>query len=409
MASGDGSGRLKKSVFSDYTIKDQFVTEALNGKSLRNIRKSMVSGQKVKGCEVCYLQESTGRSSNRQFANQEWTSRLGETRIQNLIDSAITSDGILKDTIVYLDLRLGSLCNLKCRMCSPWNSIQIAKEHIELEKSDSQYKKVWRKEHGKFYPNFLDNQEWFEQDIFWDQVISLIPNLHKVYMTGGEPTLIKNNFKFMQACIDQNRTDIVLFFNTNCTNINKNFLELIKQFKKVYINASIDGIENVNDYIRPPSNWKLINENVEKLAQMPNVELGITPTVQIYNVFNLAKIVEWVYNLNSKYNRDIFIDFLINVKPRFLSVKILPDELRHLAAFQLERYIKSIPNNLLPFLTKNSTMGIIELLKQSRDSDYESQLKSFKIYTESLDTARNQNIADVDQRLSDLIKTERIK
>jgi glutamate-1-semialdehyde 2,1-aminomutase len=112
----------------------------------------------------------------------------------------------------------------------------------------------------------MDDQQWFDHDIMWDQVISLIPTLKKVYMTGGEPTLIKNNFKFMKKCIDEGRTDIVLFFNTNCTNINKQFLELISQFKQVNINASMDGIGIVNEYIRAPSDWKQISENIEKLA-----------------------------------------------------------------------------------------------------------------------------------------------
>jgi sulfatase maturation enzyme AslB (radical SAM superfamily) len=159
----------------------------------------------------------------------------------DLIDKAVLNGGELDYSLAYLDLRLGNLCNLKCRMCSPFNSSQIAKEHMELEKKDEAYKVVWAKTFGRFDPRITEVQSWFERDYLWDQIIDLIPSLKKVYMTGGEPTLIQNNFKFMNECIRKGRRDIVLFFNTNCTNVNKKFTSLIGQFGRVNINASVDG------------------------------------------------------------------------------------------------------------------------------------------------------------------------
>ena len=245
----------------------------------------------------------------------------------------------------------------------------------------------------------MDVQEWFDQDMLWDQVIGLIPSLHKVYMTGGEPTLIENNFRFMQACIDQGRTDIVLFFNTNCTNINKKFLSLISQFKQVNINASMDGVGVVNEYIRAPSKWSQISANIEKLAQMPNVVLGVTPTVQVYNVFNLIDTLEWVDSLNVKYNSNVFVDFLINVHPHQLAVGILPDDIRKDAADSLIAYNTTGKHQL----TANSITGIIGLLQRPRAEDWQYQQKELKVYTLSLDKERDQNISDVDTRIAEFI------
>ena len=284
-------------------------------------------------------------------------------------------------------------------MCNPYNSTQIAKEHIELEKKDSAYKVVWANTFGKFNEKIMDVQEWFDQDMLWDQVIGLIPSLHKVYMTGGEPTLIENNFRFMQACIDQGRTDIVLFFNTNCTNINKKFLSLISQFKQVNINASMDGVGVVNEYIRAPSKWSQISANIEKLAQMPNVVLGVTPTVQVYNVFNLIDTLEWVDSLNVKYNSNVFVDFLINVHPHQLAVGILPDDIRKDAADSLIAYNTTGKHQL----TANSITGIIGLLQRPRAEDWQYQQKELKVYTLSLDKERDQNISDVDTRIAEFI------
>jgi sulfatase maturation enzyme AslB (radical SAM superfamily) len=395
--------KIKKPDGKVYTIQDQFVQEAWNSKDMQDIRLAMVNGQKVEGCSTCYLQEESGRVSNRQHSNQEWSHRLGDERMYELIDEAIVNNGSLEHNIAYLDLRLGNLCNLKCRMCNPYNSSQIAKEHMSLTERDEQYKVVWAQTFGKFNSKIMDVQEWFDQDILWDQVIGLIPRLHKVYMTGGEPTLIKNNFKFMEACIEQGRTDITLFFNTNCTNINKRFLELIRQFDTVHVNASLDGVGSVNEYIRAPSDWKLISENVEKLAQMPNVVLGVTPTVQVYNIFNLVDMLEWVNSLNNKYKTCAFVDFLINVHPHQLAVGILPDDVRLKIAQDLIEYRDNKFNALTHDLTKNSTNGIIGLLQRPRAEDWPQQMQAFKMYTESLDKERAQDINQLDTRFTELI------
>jgi sulfatase maturation enzyme AslB (radical SAM superfamily) len=324
----------------------------------------------------------------------------------DLIDKAVLNGGELDYSLAYLDLRLGNLCNLKCRMCSPFNSSQIAKEHMELEKKDEAYKVVWAKTFGRFDSRINDVQSWFERDFLWDQIIDLIPSLKKVYMTGGEPTLIQNNFKFMNECIRKGRRDIILFFNTNCTNVNKKFTSLIGQFGRVNINASVDGVGAVNDYIRSPSHWEQISANVETLAQMPNVHLGLTPTVQVYNVFNLVDTLKWVDTLNTKYRKNIFVDFLINVHPSHLSVTILPDDIRRKVANDLIEYKNTHLTSSSPELTVNSVNGIIGLLQKPRAADWQEQLARFKIYTHSLDVERSQSLRSISAELADLINEE---
>lgn len=387
------------------TINDK-LSDAWNSDQMKFIRNEMISGNKLEGCIACYVQESSGRTSNRQYANSEWSNRLGDQHMFSLVDKAIVSGGELDYSLAYLDLRLGNLCNLKCRMCNPFNSSQIAKEHVELENKDDAYKVVWAKSFGRFDPKINEVQPWFDQDFLWDQIIDLIPSLKKVYMTGGEPTLIQNNFKFMEECIRKGRRDIVLFFNTNCTNVNKKFTNLIGQFGRVSINASVDGIGAVNDYIRSPSHWSQISANIETLAQMPNVNLGLTPTVQVYNVFNLVDTLKWVDSLNAKYKKNIFVDFLINLHPAHLAVTILPDDIRHRVANDLIEYKNSYLHSRSPELTVNSVNGIIGLLQKPRAADWQEQLARFKTYTHSLDVERGQSLRSISAELADLINEE---
>lgn len=397
------NNKLKKPDGTFYTCKENFIEDAWNSEDMRSIRLAMIAGEPVSGCQVCYTQEASGRTSNRQHSVVEWSNLLGADKLNEIIEQALDNDGVLEDSPVYLDLRLGNLCNLKCRMCNPYNSSQLYKEYVDQYETNAEYKDAWHKTFTKFPFKIVDDQQWFDHDIMWDQVISLIPKLKKVYMTGGEPTLIKNNFKFMQACIDQGRKDIVLFFNTNCTNVNKQFLELISQFDRVSINASLDGVGIVNEYIRAPSKWSQISENIEKLARLPNVILGITPTIQVYNVFNIVPMMRWLAELNERHNKSMFMDFLINTHPFQLNVNILDDELRAAALKEINDYLEH-PDTKQHSFTLNSIKGITGLLTSPRNPKWEELTQLFKEYTLALDAARDQTIDDIDPRLAALCR-----
>jgi sulfatase maturation enzyme AslB (radical SAM superfamily) len=362
----------------------------------------MLRGETITGCDTCYKQEEDGRTSNRQHSIMEWNWRIGEDQLRDIFKHAEANDGHLDMPPVYLDLRLGNLCNLKCRMCNPWNSSQIVREHKDSLVNNPEYIRVWEKTFGKFPEKVMDEQVWFDGDVLWDQVISLIPVLKKVYMTGGEPTLIKNNFKFMEECIKQGRTDIALFFNTNCTNINRQFLGLISQFDEVSINASMDGIGIVNDYIRAPSKWEQISTNIERLAELPNVKLGVTPTIQVYNVYNIVAMIKWVEHIRTKYERDIFIDFLINQHPLHLNTNILPQHIKDEVIAEVVDFKDNHMANHHP-MTINSLTGLIGHLKTPTPPNHQEQLERFKVYTRALDTERGQSLIDVDARLTGLL------
>ena len=119
--------------------------EAWNAKSLREIRKAMVRGDKLEVCNKCWFQEDTGKNSYRQRHNTEWAQRLGEHEILRRVKETEENDGYLSTAPDYLDLRLGNLCNLKCRMCNVFNSNQIEKEHFDL-RSNNRYVDMWAKQ-----------------------------------------------------------------------------------------------------------------------------------------------------------------------------------------------------------------------------------------------------------------------
>jgi hypothetical protein len=51
--------------------------EAWNSGYMKDIRKKMMNGEAVTGCETCYEQEKVGKRSYRQSHNEEWSKETG--------------------------------------------------------------------------------------------------------------------------------------------------------------------------------------------------------------------------------------------------------------------------------------------------------------------------------------------
>lgn len=371
---------------------------------MRSIRKAMLAGEKVPSCELCYFQESIGKNSYRQMHNEEWLNRH-RSEIQERVDSSMMNDFQVDKPALYLDLRLGNLCNLKCRSCNPYNSSQIHKEVTQLVDSDPDYRRFWTEKHHDTKPASYPN--WFERDAFWDEVIESIPNLRKVYLTGGEPTLIEKNYRFLQACIDSGHAEhIFLMFNTNCTNIQDRFLALLPHFNFVLINASIDGVGPANDYIRFLSRWESIDKNFRKLVGLAaNVQIGITPVIQVYNSLCLVDLLRYVEAVSLETKRDINVDFLYATDPPYINPQILPYSVKAEALRRLEEYKRNSQTYHTQRFLKNSIDSYINLLTESPNGD-SRQLADFLEYTRLLDKHRRQSFSSALPELSNLLSAE---
>ena len=89
---------------------------------MRDLRRAFLDGQEPRDCERCWNEERAGRTSKRQHTlsrlkhvlpDQEWTMEPGP--------------------LMFLDLKLGNICNLKCRICGSWSSSTFAAEEIRYQ------------------------------------------------------------------------------------------------------------------------------------------------------------------------------------------------------------------------------------------------------------------------------------
>ena len=381
---------LKDDTGNTLTAKKNTPHEAWNSKTIRDVRKAMVNGEQLPICRTCWLQESIGKESYRQKHNNEWTQRLGEGEINRRVQETIDNDYFLSTTPDYLDLRLGSICNLKCRMCNIWNSNQIEKEHHVLKQNNS-YTDLWTRHWNSPINIPTQNNDWVEADELWDNLSKYIPDLKKVYFTGGEPTLIDANYQFLAEIIKYNLQDkIDIMFNTNCTNIQQRWLDVISKFKNVQINASIDGTGKVNDYIRSRSNWYSVDKNFLKIASLPNVNVDMSPVIQIYNVLHIGNILEYAEESSKIVGRIIDVDFLLADQPAYMHMLNLSDKVRDLAYIKLSKWQGSWLYDR-SLVTKNSIDSYLTLLESKRLDNWEQNMKDFWNITDIYDKTRKQS------------------
>jgi MoaA/NifB/PqqE/SkfB family radical SAM enzyme len=402
-ASGAGDDHTVGLVKNEQGVPANFGKEtplsAWNNEYMRSVRKTMLAGQIPKSCTKCFEEESRGVASKRMWETGTWIK--DGIDVLELIRQT-QDDGTIPNNLVYLDLRLGHTCNLKCVMCSPHDSSR------------------WVEDHKKLYPEFqikelkeqMDwdqksfNNYWHENPDFWKEMYSQIPNLKQVYFAGGEPLMIKEHKMFLEEIIRQGYADKILIrYNTNGLLISDDIIDLWKQFKLVKVGFSIDATDQRNYYIRYPSEWNTIVNNLHKLDNTPdNIQVSIATAIQILNIKHLPDFARWKIKQNfRKINFQnvmegmeagggIFNMHLLYI-PTWLSIRALPledkAEVRKLfgefATWLHENYKQDEDfwkGNPYGWRRWQAVLDFMD------SEDHTDQLPAFKEYIEKLDNLR---------------------
>ena len=325
-------GLVKKENGEPANFGSDLPTEAFNNQFMKSVRKMMLAGEVPESCLKCFQEEEQGISSKRIWETGTW--HQDGINIPELIEST-AEDGSIPYKLRYLDLRLGNTCNLKCIMCSPHDSSQWVgdyKKVFPIFQSDVVKKQMqWNK---KTHNNF-----WHENPEFWKEIYDQIPNISQLYFAGGEPLMIREHKMFLEEIIKQGyASKISLRYNTNGILVSDEIIDIWKQFKKVKVGVSLDGMGDRVHYIRYPTDWKIVEENLHKLDNTPdNIYCNIALCVQMLNVKHIPDFIKW--KVNSKFKK---LNFEKNVVgqtngggligthlvwiPTWMSIRVLPKE-----------------------------------------------------------------------------------
>ena len=305
---------------------------AWNNEYMKSVRTTMREGKIPASCTKCFNEESKGVVSKRIWETYTWMQ--DGLDIEELIQQT-EEDGTVPERLIYLDLRLGHTCNLKCIMCSPHDSSKWVADHKKV----FPLFKIQEVKDQMHWDEKTFNNYWYEHPDFWEEMFRQIPNLKQVYFAGGEPLMIKEHKLFLEEIIRQGYADKILIrYNSNGLLISDDIIELWKHFKKVKFAVSIDDVGDRNNFIRYPTDWKILTEAMHKLDNTPsNIQVSIATAIQILNIKTLPELAKWKLKQNfKKINLDnvyegmlpgggLFNMHLLYI-PTFLSIKCLPEK-----------------------------------------------------------------------------------
>ena len=182
--------------------------------------KQLESGEQVPECNACWQEEAAGKDSkrirdNKTYAAQKFTST---------------------DLPIVLDLSMGNLCNIKCRICSPVHSTPWLREEAEL-RSPNDIKGYMKQDK---YQLAIDSFAK-DNDYVWEDIKDLLEHATHFDFAGGEPFYLKN-FPSTVERIWKTAPNAVIAINTNGTRLlREKDLQKLKQIQGIKIRLSVDG------------------------------------------------------------------------------------------------------------------------------------------------------------------------
>lgn len=255
---------------STHSLQDYY-----HSKHTQQLRQDLLSGKKPSSCSACWNNEAYNTTSIRQYASSYY--------IKEFYAGGTAAD--LKQ-VVNLDLDLGNLCNLKCRICNWRRSSLIATEVLT---KGSKFVQV-SKERIK---NFNKQTSWVKDPDVLDKLSTILPNLRSIESEGGEPFLHDFHTTWYQKLIElDNAGNVKWRHSTNATVFPDH--TLWPRFKEVQINLSIDDIADRFEYQRDGAVWSEVTKVFDCYHGLDygNLKINFWIVISLMNVLYLPEIVK---------------------------------------------------------------------------------------------------------------------
>jgi len=366
-----------------------------NNDYMKQVRLQMLNGDIPVSCMKCFKEEQAGHRSKRMWETEYWSKRID---VKQLLDDT-KEDGSVPPKLYYIDLRMGTTCNLKCIMCSPHDS------------------SMWKSDWNKLYPQIQNkslkelcgwtegsgNQgsyNWYKDNpIFWEQLYKQIPHIKQLYFAGGEALVIRKHYELLEQIIkDGYAKNIQLRYNSNGIYIPESLLDLWNEFHDVRYHFSIDSIKGMNDYIRFPPTWNKVLANLKRLDETPNnIEVTIACAVQMLNLYYIPDLIKWKIRQNFKKINPYplgagLVNYHLVYHPAFLNIKVYPKWFKEKTKKKYEEFYPWLLENYRNdegFV--NSGFGINRLkgmVSFMYSEDWSNRMPEFREYITRMDKIR---------------------
>ena len=357
----DGSLKLCCAILENHHFTDKNETlnfgkdnieKIWNSDYVQKIRQDLLDNKKPKACDVCWKLEDK---------------KIKSSRIAILEENIYSKNLKVEDYPNSLELRLGNKCNLKCLTCWSVSSSSIYEERKKAL-NEKQSLPDWLSVNWNSETKYVDSQnyDWYNSEKFDENFHKIAKGLKRLYLTGGEPTLIKSNIKILKSLEQAKNKDCHISFTTNLSLWNEEFYQQLEKFNNCEIQISIDGYGELNEYIRNPSDWLKIDSNLNRL-----IDLEAGKKIKIYTVFSILNFL-WIdelieYLIKKFSNRKAEWVPIVLQAPEFLSTDCLSENLKLKAVEKLKNIL--IKNNNQSELEYRYGISILENQLNSRGNE----------------------------------------
>jgi len=348
-------------------------TDIQNSRHMQQLRTEFLAGQRPETCRKCWNEEDAGRKSKRMHTLDR-------------LKHSLTDDSWGTDArpLMFLDLKLGNICNLKCRICGSWSSSQFATEEISFTpRADQKSSHAYKMLRAGAWPK--------ENNHFWQQIDSVLADIRYIEFTGGEPFMIDQHFDMLQGIVDRGIADQVeIHYNTNGTLFPDRGPEIWRHFKTVEIAFSIDDIGPRFEYQRSNASWGTVNINRFRIMRdhMSNLQLQCCTTVNVFNVRYLDEVALWIALQDFD-----FVYWNMMHDAWYFSISKLPAS----AKKQLTDYLNNCDT---PIQFRSEFSNIIDFMNRGESSDGKETLQQIA----RLDQRRQQDLKKTAPELAQILE-----
>lgn len=328
--------------------------EYKNSDELKELKQKLLNGEYPIECEFCWIHEkSESLESLRRQAD-----RLFEFDIND-------------DTPKVLILPTGAnSCNLACRTCSSYASTLWM----------SQEKKATKK---GITIEIFPHDKFYKDNTYTSKIKELCKTALDVTFAGGEPFLETGMNEHIELLNTLDPSVEVNYISNGSIYPSKELRTAWERFdKRINISISLDGIKDKHEYLRYPSTWDEILENLAKYKEDSKIGITISHTISMFNILYLGEFLKWCVHEKL-------------CMPPFFGLVTYPDEYS----------IRHLPNDVKGKLiarydTNKHFKHVVGLLKMERnDQHYRNFLKSVDVY----DEIRQQKFMDIFPEMYELI------
>jgi sulfatase maturation enzyme AslB (radical SAM superfamily) len=219
-------------------------------------------------------------------------------------------------------------------------------------------------------------------------------------MGGGEPFYSDNVFWFLNLLDSKiDISNVELWLNTNASIIPKdNIWQLIKKFKVVNIEMSIDAVDEYHEYVRYGSKWSDILSFIKFIKDNKTDNMYLKAH-SVYSILNFN-----VYNkiLNFFAENNIEFTYTILQYPKHLSVLNLPKVFRKF--YKLEKIDESPYYFTNQDIIRRIKTVFLTKINETIDCDIEYETNGYlKKYLSLMEKENNNSLQDYNPELVKII------